>query len=149
MNPDQLAELEEERNFLLRSLVDLEREHAVGDVDEVDYHELKEGYTVRAAADAAGDRRRPDALPQKPTPNWKRRGLVAGGLVRRRARPVVGAGDVVGGTHAGPGDHPASTRGPNRQQLMAQARAIQFQSPGEAAALYDRSRRRTRTTSRR
>ena len=50
MNPDPLAELAEERTFLLRSLVDLEREHAVGDVDDVDYHELKEGYTVRAGA---------------------------------------------------------------------------------------------------
>src|SRR6187401_2670818 len=81
MNPDQLAELEEERTFLLRSLVDLEREHAVGDVDDVDYHELKEGYTVRAAATlrAIDDGR--SALPAKPTPNWKRRGLIAGGVV--------------------------------------------------------------------
>ncbi len=47
---DRLAELEEERRFLLRSLHDLEREHAVGDVDDVDYAALKDGYTVRAAA---------------------------------------------------------------------------------------------------
>ncbi len=41
--------MEEERKFLLRSLVDLEREHDAGDVDDVDYQELKDGYTVRAA----------------------------------------------------------------------------------------------------
>lgn len=47
---DRLALLEEERRFLLRSLRDLEREHDAGDVDEVDYATLKDGYTVRAAA---------------------------------------------------------------------------------------------------
>lgn len=46
---DRLAELEEERRFLLRSLTDLEREHDAGDVDDLDYHTLKDGYTVRAA----------------------------------------------------------------------------------------------------
>ena len=33
MNPDRLAELEEEQRFLLRSLSDLEREYEAGDVD--------------------------------------------------------------------------------------------------------------------
>lgn len=42
--------LEEQRDFLLRSLEDLEREHAVGDVDEHDYMVLKDDYTARAAA---------------------------------------------------------------------------------------------------
>jgi len=46
---DQLAELEEERRYLLRSLKDLEREHEAGDVDEGDYETLKDDYTVRAA----------------------------------------------------------------------------------------------------
>ena len=32
VDPDRLAELEEERRFLLRSLGDLEREHAAGDL---------------------------------------------------------------------------------------------------------------------
>jgi tetratricopeptide (TPR) repeat protein len=42
--------LEEQRDFLLRSLEDLEREHASGDVDEHDYAALKDDYTARAAA---------------------------------------------------------------------------------------------------
>lgn len=46
---DRLAALEEERRFLLRSLTDLEREHDAGDVDDLDYQTLKDGYTVRAA----------------------------------------------------------------------------------------------------
>lgn len=50
LDPDALALLEEERDFLLRSLDDLEREHAAGDVDETDYVTLKDDYTARAAA---------------------------------------------------------------------------------------------------
>jgi tetratricopeptide (TPR) repeat protein len=46
---DRLAALEDERRFLLRSLTDLEREHDAGDVDDIDYQALKDGYTVRAA----------------------------------------------------------------------------------------------------
>lgn len=42
--------LEEQRDFLLGSLEDLEREHAAGDVDEHDYLALKDDYTARAAA---------------------------------------------------------------------------------------------------
>jgi hypothetical protein len=49
MDPDRLAELEEERRFLLRSLRDLDAERAVGDVDETDYATLRDGYTKRAA----------------------------------------------------------------------------------------------------
>jgi tetratricopeptide (TPR) repeat protein len=50
LDPDALAALEEERDFLLRSIDDLEREHDAGDVDDTDYAELKDDYTARAAA---------------------------------------------------------------------------------------------------
>jgi hypothetical protein len=46
---ERIAELEEERRFLLRSLDDLEREHDAGDVDDADYETLRDGYTVRTA----------------------------------------------------------------------------------------------------
>src|SRR5262245_30925183 len=49
VDPDRLASLEEERTFLLRSLRDLDAEHAVGDVDDDDYATLRDGYTKRAA----------------------------------------------------------------------------------------------------
>lgn len=48
-DPDELARLEEERRFLLRSLDDLEREYGAGDVDDDDYTTLRDGYTARAA----------------------------------------------------------------------------------------------------
>lgn len=41
--------LDEQRDFLLRSLEDLERERAAGDVDEHDYRVLRDDYTARAA----------------------------------------------------------------------------------------------------
>jgi len=46
---DELARLEEERDFLLASISDLDREHDVGDVDDTDYQELRDGYVGRAA----------------------------------------------------------------------------------------------------
>src|ERR671910_13970 len=49
LGPDTLAALEEQRDFLLRSLADLEREHRAGDVDDHDYATLKDDYTARAA----------------------------------------------------------------------------------------------------
>ena len=49
MNPDELARLEEERSFLLGSLRDLERERESGDIDDLDYAALHNGYTQRAA----------------------------------------------------------------------------------------------------
>ena len=46
---DALADLEEQRSFLLQSLKDLDREHEAGDIDEGDYRTLKDDYTARAA----------------------------------------------------------------------------------------------------
>ena len=44
-----MSDLTEERDFLLRSLADLDRERAAGDIDEADYRGLKAQYTARAA----------------------------------------------------------------------------------------------------
>lgn len=49
LDPDTLAELEDQRDFLLRSLDDLEREHDAGELDEDDYEHLRDDYTRRAA----------------------------------------------------------------------------------------------------
>jgi hypothetical protein len=49
-DPDELARLEEERDFLLRSLRDLDREHEAGEIEEDDYRSLRDGYTARAAS---------------------------------------------------------------------------------------------------
>ena len=46
---DRLAELEEQRDFLFRSLDDLEAERAAGDIEDGDYRTLRDDYTARAA----------------------------------------------------------------------------------------------------
>jgi hypothetical protein len=50
LDPDALAALEEQRDFLRRSLADLDRERDVGDVDDDDYATLRADYERRAAA---------------------------------------------------------------------------------------------------
>jgi tetratricopeptide (TPR) repeat protein len=60
-DPDAYAALEEQRDFLLGSLDDLEREREAGDIDDADYEALRDDYTARAAAvlralDAGGAR---------------------------------------------------------------------------------------------
>lgn len=49
LDPDDLAALEEQRDFLLRSLDDLEREFEAGDLEQGDYATLRDDYTARAA----------------------------------------------------------------------------------------------------
>lgn len=44
-----MTELTEERDFLLRSLRDLDAEHDAGDIDDDDYLALRDDYTARAA----------------------------------------------------------------------------------------------------
>ncbi len=78
MNPDQLAELEEERRFLLRSLGDLDREHDVGDVDDADYHTLRDGYIARAAVVLRSIDEGRAMLPAKRDRSW---GRIAAGVV--------------------------------------------------------------------
>ncbi len=44
------ASLEQERDFLLASLRDLEAEHEAGDIEDLDYEGLRDDYTARTAA---------------------------------------------------------------------------------------------------
>lgn len=75
---DGLARLEEERDFLLRSLDDLDRELAAGDIEEHDHAALRDDYTARAAAviraieAATSDAFAPPEDPRQP----RRRGVV-------------------------------------------------------------------------
>ena len=73
MNPDELAELEEERSFLLASIRDLDREHDAGDVDTADYATLRDGYVARAAAVLREIEDGKRQLPERPARPWWRR----------------------------------------------------------------------------
>jgi len=89
--------LEEERDHLLQSLEDLDRELAEGDIEEADYDALKEDYTARTAAvlraieDAAPARPRraaPESGPESESEADTRGG--SGGFPKR-ARIAVAA----------------------------------------------------------
>ncbi|MGI9053322.1 MAG: tetratricopeptide repeat protein [Ilumatobacteraceae bacterium] len=81
MSPDRLAELEEERRFLLRSLRDLDAEHAVGDVDETDFTTLRDGYTTRAADVLRDIETGRGALPARSPGRWGHRLAVIAAVV--------------------------------------------------------------------
>jgi tetratricopeptide (TPR) repeat protein len=133
---DRIAELEEERRFLLHSLADLEREHAAGDVDEVDYAELRDGYTVRAAATLREIDAGRAALPPKPAPDWRRRIAVLVGTLALIG--VVGWALAATNAQRLPGQTPTGLDPRDeRQLLLVQARAVQFQQPAVAADLYE------------
>ena len=88
-----MAQLEDERDFLLASLADLEAERAAGDLDEADYAALRDGYTARAAGvlrQLAGSPDPSSAAPASPAPSSP---APAPGAARRRR--LAAAGTVV------------------------------------------------------
>ena len=81
---DQRRVQEEERDFLLRSLDDLEAERDAGNIDEGTYRRLHDDYTARAAIAlrAMEDGKDTDALADDlPSTSRRHRVLVIGGLV--------------------------------------------------------------------
>jgi tetratricopeptide (TPR) repeat protein len=126
-------ELVEERDFLLRSLEDLDEERGAGDVDDGDYDVLKDGYTARAAAvlkelesrrDGVDVLSGSDDAPPDPrtVPWWRRRRAIAAGA--GVAAFAIAAGVLVAHSAGDrlPGQS-ASGSAPNNkvQQLLVQA----------------------------
>lgn len=92
------AVLEEERDFFLRSLRDLEAEHTAGDIDDTDYRSLRTDYTARAAAVLRRLRQLDEpapAPPPAPIPSADR------GRWWRRPRRVVLVGTALAAVVAG------------------------------------------------
>jgi tetratricopeptide (TPR) repeat protein len=77
------GDLEEERDFLLGSLRDLEEEHAAGDLTDDDYAALRDEYTARAAAilhkleGGSGPSRRARTATTARRPGRRRRSVLA------------------------------------------------------------------------
>lgn len=81
IDPTERARLERERDFLLRSLDDLERERAKGAIDDASYDRLHDDYTARAAAVIRSLRDGADVVPAAPPTSTRRRVLTAVGIV--------------------------------------------------------------------
>lgn len=142
MNPDERERLVEERDFLLASLDDLERERAAGDVDDADYVALRDSYVARAAAII----RRIDGVDhqvaESSAPRSDRRRLtrtvasiaivlavaaVAGVLVARQAGERLPGQGMTGGGADG-----------SVSSLLVQARSIGMADTPKALELYSR-----------
>lgn len=133
---DRLAELEDERRFLLRSLADLERERQAGDLDDADYLTLRDGYTSRAAAVLRAIDERRSALP---APRGWRRATIAAWVVGTVVVAVI-AGLLVARS-SGQRLPDTSTDRPNDDvaTLLVQARQVMaVPDPLGAKAIYDR-----------
>lgn len=137
MNADQLAELEDERRFLLRSLRDLDAERAAGDVELDDYETLRDGYTKRAADVLRGIEDGQAALPAKPPRRWVRRAVAIGavlavavgvGVVAARSSGERTAGDEMTGGIPGRAD---------TATLLSRARSLLGQDPRLAQDAYE------------
>ena len=143
MTPEERAIREEERDFLLSSLDDLERERLAGDVTDDDYHALKESYTARAAAvlRELDDRVSPHTSTEPSTPDamsrprrWK--AIVIGTMV---VAVAIVAGIVVANS-AGerlPGQTMTGTIGDGSvTSLLVEARATGMADIPRAVDLY-------------
>lgn len=138
---DDLARrnLEEQRDFLLASLRDLERERGAGDVDDDDYEALRSSYTARAA----------DIIRRLDSDN----GMVSVseepvGSKRRLSRRLVGALVVVAfGVGLGvfvarqsgqrlPGETASGGIADSTANKLAQARQLNFSDPITAINIY-------------
>ena len=136
-DPDAFAALEEQRDFLLRSLDDLEREFAAGDIDDVDYEGLKDDYTARAAAvlraleegQARFDAARPPRSRSRLVGIFVVVALLAAGagVLLARASGTRDSGDQISG----------DIRVTNRDRLLQAVDRLTAGEPVEALMLYD------------
>jgi tetratricopeptide (TPR) repeat protein len=136
-DPDALAELEEQRNFLLRSLQDLDDERAAGDLAEADYQMLHDDYTARAAEVLRSiDEGRASAAGSGASPRRGRR-LIAVVVVAAVAGSAGLAVAAASGTRL-PGDNiTGDIRETPSSQLTQAATLAQQGEVAEALRLYD------------
>jgi tetratricopeptide (TPR) repeat protein len=118
-------ELDPEREFLLRSLDDLEVERAAGDIDEKDYLELRDAYTARAAEVMRAIELSPTAVDEgEDRPVRRRRMQRAVAAATLVVLVAVGAGALVA-SMAGertPGQQVSGSIAGTQAELLAQAR---------------------------
>ena len=70
-----------ERDELLKSIEDLNREHDAGDIDDIDYQTLLDSYTARTAEVLR-------ALSNEPTPAARRKNAINASVPAAKVRPV-------------------------------------------------------------
>ena len=133
---DRRARLEQDRDFLLRSLDDLDDELAAGDLDETDHRELQQTYTARAADVIRALRAEEFAPSDAPDGKWSRTlawfALVlvvgaAAGILLARFSGSRGSGDSITG----------DIRATTRERLFDAQQAFADGDVTGAIAMYD------------
>ena len=134
LDPDELAMLEEQRDQLLASIEDLDREHEAGDLDDADHRELRDDYTVRAAEviSAIEDRRGLMATAQP----RRSRGRVAATLAGVAALAVV-AGVLVAQASGQRGGGAITGAVDTTRARLATCQTASFQDPEGGVDCYD------------
>lgn len=131
------SDREEQRDFLLRSITDLDREYAAGDIAEADYRALRDDYTARAAAVLRATDAPPPAQPARASSRhgWRPLAWVLGVLL-----VAVGAGwfvassageRVAGDTATGSVPEASTDRIARAQRLVRDGEVL------EAIKVYD------------
>lgn len=133
VDPDELALLEEQRDHLLSSLEDLEREHEAGDLDDSDYRDLRDDYTVRASQviQAIAERRTLVDSSRKPSSRGRTALAVGGVLVLAVLAGVMvarNAGQRGGGAITGAVNTPRAR--------LATCQQVSFQKPEDGVDCY-------------
>ncbi len=146
-DPEHEEELEHERDFLLRSLDDLDRELVAGNIDPDTYRVLHDDYTARAAAVieslADGVTRDP---PGAPSASRSMRVFAVGGIVVFAVLAAVllahtigqrrAGGEITGDSAAGAGA--TTSTSPNRVLAAAKSAAAGAPKSYEAQIAYAR-----------
>jgi hypothetical protein len=133
-DPEELRALEEQRDFLLRSLEDLEREHEAGDLTDEDHATLRDDYTVRAAeALRALEAARGSAEPPPAPPRRRRTAAVFAGVIVFAVVAGLAVASSLGSRQAGEtATGGISTRQSPSQRAQACIPKLQTDGPGEA-----------------
>jgi tetratricopeptide (TPR) repeat protein len=131
-DPDELAALESERDFLLRSLDDLETERAAGNLEDDRYRSLRDDYTARAAAVLRSIEEGVDARPAPPPLSWRRRLVTVLAIVGfAGVAAVLLAGAL--GQRLPSGSATGNAQSDRRQALQAQIRQHPDSAPAHLA----------------
>jgi len=143
-DPDRLAALEEERDHLLRSIEDLDEEFAEGDLDEVDYRQIRDDYASRAAtvlrtideSENGTEAATTDEVPLEGATKRSLRGVVVAVAVVVTFVAVTAVLVVRASSDRGTGDEAGSSGDTTTDQLV-ECRDLTMEDPEEAIACYD------------
>ena len=135
LDPDELVALEEERDHLLASLDDLEREHDAGDLDDADYGALKDDYTTRAAEVLrAIDEHRSLVRGSRPRMRPGRAAAITAAVLVL----AVGAGLLVARSSGQRGAGTLTGNGDSLREQLATCQPLAFRSPAKGVSCYQK-----------